>query len=149
MKSSAKKGLGLGFIIFTLITLIFWCMSVLYCFSAPNPNLSRLLLWGAIYAYGVIVFILLGFGMILLLRSLPSIKERAKVSILFSGIFLVFAIFIYVIILYRYYDQLPYYSYPVSFPSYTFSPLIGIDFWFICLLIYGIAMFFKREPKSL
>ena len=149
MKSDTKMRLGLVLIIFTLITLIFWCISVLYCFRAPYPNLSRLLLWGSIYFYGFIVFILLAFGMILLLGSLPSIKKRAKVSILFSGIFLVFAIFIYLIILNRYYDQLPYYSYPVSFPSYTFSPLIGLDFWFICLVIYGIAMFFKREPKSL
>jgi len=147
MKSDTKMTLGFSLIIFTLSTLIFWCVSVFNYFHAPMPSLSSILAWGSIYAYSVIVFILLAYGMILLLGSLPSLKKRAYVSIIFSGIFLVFAIFIYLIILNRYYDQLPDYSYPVSFPSYTFSPLIGVDFLFICLVIYGIIMFFKRKPK--
>ena len=147
MKSVSKIVLGLGLIIFTLITLIIWCVSVVSFLHAPIPCLICISAMGGIYFYGVIVFILIAFGMRLLLGSLPSIKKRANVSIISSSIFLVFSIFIYLIILNRYYDQLPDYLYPVSFQLYTFSPLIGIDFLSICLVIYGIVMFFKREPK--
>ncbi|TES94211.1 MAG: hypothetical protein E3J90_12950 [Promethearchaeota archaeon] len=148
MKSKIKLGLGLVLIIFTLITLIVWCVFVFSYFHAPQPCLACILGMGFIYFYSFIVFILIAFGMRLLLGSLPSIKKRANVSIISSSIFLVFSIFIYLIILNRYYDQLPDYLYPVSFQLYTFSPLIGIDFLSICLVIYGIVMIFKREPKT-
>ena len=139
--------LGLGLIIFTLITLIVWCVAVVNYFHAPIPCFSCISAMGGIYFYGVIVFILIALSMRLLLGSLPSIRKRAYLSIISSGIFLVVSIFIYLIILNRYYDQLPDYSYSFSFPLYTFSPLISIDFLSICLLIYGIVMFFKRKPK--
>ena len=139
--------IGFCLIVFTLMTLFVWCLYVFNYLHAPMPSLSSILAWGSIYFYGVIVFILLAFGMRFLLGYFPSTKKKAIVSIISSGIFLVFSIFINLIILNRYYDQLPDYSYPASLPGYTFSPLIGIYSLSICLVIYGIIRFFKREPK--
>ena len=146
MKSDTKLMIGFCLIVFTLMTLFVWCVSVFSYLHAPIPSLYEIL-FVSNWLYSFIVFILLAYGMRFLLGSFPSKKKKAIVSIISSGIFLVFSIFINLIILNRYYDQLPDYSYPASLPGYTFSPLIGIYSLSICLVIYGIIRFFKREPK--